>query len=149
MKHPSPESVSIITQVFEDVTGALLPMDQEELLKQIGEPLFSEEDVNATCDLLVHAFRQLCAKENITKEYFAEKYKRYAITVLGKTPQSAANNRANIEKMLKRGDRISWKKFLELTQLVLGLKPELISITFSNMKDQEQIEISTKAERMA
>ena len=148
MKKPSPESSSIITQQFEDLTGVLLPLDQVEQLKKIGDPLFTPEEVNASSDLLVHTFRRLCAEESITMDYFCEKYKHYAITVLGKTPQAAANNRANIIKMLKRGERLSWKKFLELTQLVLGLKPETISIVFSVIKSQEQIKISTKAADM-
>ena len=148
MKHPGPESSSIITQQFEDLTGTLLPVDQVELLKESGDPLFTEEEANAACDQLVHVFRQLCVKERITVDYFNEKYKSYAIKVLGKTPTSAANNRANIIKMLKKGDSISWKKFLELTHLVLGLHPESISIQFSNVKTSEPVIISTSAELM-
>lgn len=148
MKKPSPESSSIITQEFDDLTGSLLTPDETEQLKLCGEPLFTEEEMNATCDHLVHMFRQLCVVEHITKEYFDEKYRRYAITVLGKTPQAASNNKSNIIKMLKRGDKISWKKFIELTELVLGLKPEMISIVFSNVKDKEEIKISTKADSL-
>lgn len=148
MKKPSPESSSIITQNFDDLTGSLLPPDEVEKLKLSGDLLFTEEEMNATCDHLVHMFRQLCVVEHITKNYFDQKYRHYAITVLGKTPQAASNNKSNIIKMLKRGDKISWKKFIELTELVLGLKPEMISIVFSNVKDKEEIKISTKAEEM-
>lgn len=148
MKKPSPDSSSIITHDFEDLTGGLLPVDRVELLKTEGEPLFTEKEMNASCDLLVHTFRRLCVEQHVSREYFEEKYKRYAITVLGKTPQAAANNRANIIKMLKRGDKISWKKFIELTELVLGLKPETISIVFSSVMNKEEIKISTKAADM-
>ena len=148
MKKPSPDSSSIITHDFEDLTGGLLPIDQVEQRKTEGEPLFTEKEMNASCDLLVHTFRRLCVEQHIGREYFEEKYKRYAIMVLGKTPQAAINNRSNIIKMLKRGDKISWKKFIELTELVLGLKPETISIVFSSVKSNAVIKISTQAADM-
>jgi hypothetical protein len=148
VKKPDPESTSIITHDFDDLTGSLVPPDQLERLKYVGEPLFTEKEMNASCDLLVHTFRQLCVVEHISQKYFDEKYKIYAITVLGKTPQAAMNNKSNIVKMLKRGDKLSWKKFIELTHLVLGLKPEIVNIIFSRTKNKEEIEISTKAAEM-
>ena len=149
MIKPSPESESIISHDFDDLTGRLVPLDEIEKLKLEGPLLFNEEEANATCDLLVHTFRQLCLVEHVTKKYFDEKYKRYAVTVLGKTPQAASNNKSNIIKMLQKGDKISWKKFLELTHLVLGLKPEMISIIFSSVKNKEEIKISTNAEKIS
>ena len=148
MKKPSPESSSIITHEFDDVIGGLMPLDQVERLKQDGPLLFTEEDVNASTDLLVHEFRQLCVVEHITQKYFEEKYKRYAIAVLGKTPQAAMNNKANIVKMLQNCSKISWKKFIELTHLVLGFKPEIVNIIFTKVKSNEEIKITTKAAEM-
>lgn len=149
MVKPAPATDSIISLEFDDVTSNLMPLDQVEKLKQEGPPLFTREEMNATCDFLVHVFRQLCVDEHISKRYFDEKYRHYAVTVLGKTPQAASNNKSNIIKMLKKGDKISWKKFLELTHLVLGLKPEMVSMIFKRVKSKEEIKISTSAEAIS
>lgn len=134
---------SSIFQDFVDEVANLLPLNETEELKNSGELLFTEKEAAATNDLLVSIFRKLCVQEHITLPYFNEKYKQYAIMILGKTPQSAANNRTNILKMLKRGDKLSWKKFLELTQLVLGFRPEDVMIRFVKTNNDE-IKISTK-----
>jgi hypothetical protein len=153
MKKPSPESSSIITQEFDefastlvpsDYSGTLLPADQVERLKWEGKPLFTEKEVNAAYDPLMYVFRRLCVDEHITEEYFTEKYKNYAINVLGKTPQGALNNRTNILKQLKKFDTITAKRFYELTELVLGIKPEWLHMRFVRMRDKSEFEISTK-----
>lgn len=145
MKKPDPGSASIITHDFEDLQASLMPLDDVERLKQDGPLLFTQEDVNASSDLLVHEFRQLCVEEHITQKYFEEKYKIYAIAVLGKTPQAAMNNKANIVKMLQNCSKLTWKKFIELTHLVLGFKPEIVNIIFRKVKSKEEIKISTRA----
>lgn len=138
------EEVSILQQFCEAVDDVCLcSVNDSEKLKDTGDLLFTEQEAAATSDLLVSVFRKLCVQEHVTLPYFNEKYKQYAIMILGKTPQSAANNRTNILKMLKRGDKLSWKKFLELTQLVLGFRPDKVIIEFSKINN-EKIQISTK-----
>lgn len=134
---------SKIMEEFDDLVSDLQPVDTVERLKYEGDLLFTPEEITATSDLLVSVFRKLCVQEHVTLSYFKERYKQYAILILGKTPQSADNNRTNILKMLKRGDKLSWKKFLELTQLVLGFKPEDVIIRFVKTNNEE-IQISTK-----
>lgn len=152
MKKPSPESSNLITKEFDefaesllpsDWSGTILPPDQIEELKQKGTPLFTEEEVNATADQLNLIFRKLCVDQHITLEYFTEKYKIYAMTKLGKTPQGALNNKTNIVKQLKHTDKITWTRFNELTALVLGIKPEFLKIVFSTPKGSEKIELTT------
>jgi hypothetical protein len=140
----STDEVSLLQQFSDAVDDAgLCSVNESDKLKDTGDLLFTEQEAAATSDLLVSVFRKLCVQEHVTLPYFNEKYKQYAILVLGKTPQSAANNRTNILKMLKRGDKLSWKKFLELTQLVLGFRPDKVIIEFSKI-DNEKIQISTK-----
>lgn len=140
----TPESSNIF-QEFEDMSGTLLPIDKVEQLRQEGTPLFTEKDVGATSDIILSMFRRLCVQEHITKEYFDEKYKQYAILVLGKTPQSAMNNKANIVKELKKGEKLSSRRFMELTQLVLGLKPTLATFVFVT-EDNQEIPITVRTE---
>lgn len=140
----STEESSILQQFAEAVDDTYISSVLEsDSLKETGELLFTEKEASATSDLLVGVFRKLCVQEHVTLPYFNEKYKQYAIMVLGKTPQSAANNRTNILKMLKRGDKLSWKKFLELTQLVLGFRPDKVIVEFSKINN-EKVQISTK-----
>lgn len=134
---------SAIFQEFNDAVDTILPSGETESLKYEGPMLFTEKETTETSDLLVSVFRRLCVQEHVSLAYFNEKYKQYAILILGKTPQSAANNRTNILKMLKHGDKLSWKKFLELTQYVLGFKPEDVAFKFTKTNNEE-IQISTK-----
>lgn len=138
MKKPDPIISSKIKEEFDDITGCDTVSDVERL-KNVGELLFDASEIYSTADQLSQIFRKMCVENNITEAYFNEKYKQYAINTLGKFPQSAANNRANTVKMLKHGERLSWKKFLELTTLVLGLKIKDVTIRLYNSstnKDQ-------------
>ena len=131
---------SLIFQRFGAIVNSnQQPEDSLERLKREGTPLFTIDDIKNASDDLVKMFRSLCVTENITLEYFTEKYKLYVIMTLGKSSQSASNNKVNILKMLK-DDKLSWRKFRELTQLVLGYDTTNMVMTF-NKKNHKQIKI--------
>ena len=67
--------------------------------------------------------RKLCVENNITEEYFNERYKIYAMKELGMLPNQASNNRSNLTKALKLGG-ITFKRFLEVACMVLGFTIE-------------------------
>lgn len=137
MNRPDPELSSRISEEFDDLAGVTMSLDDVERLKNVGEPLFTKDDIYATADQLSQLFRSICVENHITEAYFNEKYKQYAINVLGKTPQSAANNRANTIKLMKHGDRLTWKKFLEIVTLVLGIRLKNIIAVLQNTNTNE------------
>ena len=140
VKNPDEVSSSIFRN-FTDMSGLLVPADETEILKEEGELLFEPKDITSTSDMLVSTFCRLCVIEHITVKFFTEMFKRYAILKLGRTPQSASNNKTNAIKMLKHEDKISWKKFTELTE-VLGYRPINITVTFAKINNEE-IKVST------
>lgn len=137
MKVPESSSgISSISDEFDVLKREYLSADNVERLKNVGAMLFTKEDIYTVTDPLARLFRKLCVENNISEEYFNEKYRRYSINVLGKFPHNATNNRTNNVKMLKNSVKLTWRKFLEFTTLVLGFKISNLAVA---MEDPEHI----------
>lgn len=115
---PDPNA-SRIRDIFSQTFAHAKKPDELEQLKFVGEQLFKQEEVNATNHQLDRMLRQYFVDNHISEEYFAEKYKLYALKELGMHPTQASNNRSNLTKALKAG-HITFKRFLEVICMVLG-----------------------------
>ena len=122
MIKPDP-SQSRIKDIFAKTLANTTKVDELEQLKLSGTPLFTPEEINATSWHLDRMIRKLCVENNITEEYFNERYKIYAMKELGMLPSQASNNRSNLTKALKLGG-ITFKRFLEVACMVLGFTIE-------------------------
>jgi hypothetical protein len=92
-----------------------------EILKDQGEPLFTKEQLAESPGSLDRILRRICIENNISKAYFMEKYKEYAINKRGMFPSQAANNRTNLLKALYKGN-ITYKLMMTVLDHVLGFK---------------------------
>lgn len=104
--------------------------DKYDLLKQQGEPLFTEEQLSEATWCLDKILRKVCIENNISRAYFMEKYKNYAINKRGMFPTQAANNRANTLKSLYKGN-ITYKLLLTVLDHVLGFELEDMSMVIN------------------
>lgn len=135
MKVPEANSgITSIADEFDALKRECLSADNVERLKNVGEMLFTKDDIYTVTDPLARLFRKLCVENNISEEYFNEKYRRYSINVLGKFPHNATNNRTNNVKMLKNSVKLTWRKFLEFTTLVLGLKINNLAVDVEDLE---------------
>ena len=119
MRIPSDESESLRTSYlyrFKTPTK-----DKYELLKQQGEPLFTREQLEESTWCLDKMLRKICIENRVSKPYFMEKYKDYAINKRGMYPTQAANNRANLIKALYKGN-ITYKLMITVLDHVLGFE---------------------------
>lgn len=125
MQKPDP-SKSRINDIFTARFENMQPVDELEQLKHHGDPLFTELDpVFRSSWLLDRMLVKICEENHITEAYFAEKYKLYALKVLGMHPTQASNNRSNLLKALKAGN-ITFKRFLEVVCKVLAFNIEQV-----------------------
>ena len=125
MQKPDP-SKSRINDIFTARFENMQPVDELEQLKHHGDPLFTELDpVYKSSWLLDRMLVKICSENHITEAYFAEKYKLYALKVLGMHPTQASNNRSNLLKALKAGN-ITFKRFLEVVCKVLAFNIEQV-----------------------
>jgi len=119
MKLPDEKSGSLRTSFVARFTAP--SEDKYELLKQQGEPLFTKEQLESATWCLDKILRKVCIENNISKPYFMEKYKDYAINKRGMFPTQAANNRANLVKALYKGG-ITYKLMITVLDHVLGFE---------------------------
>ncbi len=119
MKLPDEKSGSLRTSFVARFTAP--SEDKYELLKQQGEPLFTKEQLESATWCLDKILRKACIENNISKPYFMEKYKDYAINKRGMFPTQAANNRANLVKALYKGG-ITYKLMITVLDHVLGFE---------------------------
>ena len=118
MLRPDPNA-SRIRDIFSQTFAHTKKPDELEHLKYVGEQMFKPEEVNATNHQLDRLLRQYFVDNHISEEYFAEKFKLYALKELGMHPIQASNNRSNLTKALKAG-YITFRRFLEVICMVLG-----------------------------
>lgn len=104
-----------------------------ELLKLQGEPLFTKEQLLEAPGSLDRILRRICIENNISKAYFMEKYKEYAINKRGMFPTQAANNRANMLKALYKGD-ITYKLMITVLDHVLGFELDDMTMVVKTQK---------------
>ena len=136
MNKPVPAHSRVRDIIAETIT---MPssMDELEKLKHQGPLLFTEQDIYATSWPLDQVLRELCVRNSITEAYFTERYKLYALQVLGKHPTQASNDRSNAVKALKLG-HITYKRLIEIAENVLGLKIMNMKFVFSDNKGDTQ-----------
>ena len=136
MKRPDPNA-SRISNIFSQTFLNMKKPDELEQLKYVGEQLFKSEEVHATNHQLDRMLRQYFVDNHISEEYFAEKYKLYALKELGLHPTAASNNRSNLTKALKAG-HITFKRFLEVICMVLGNTIDSMVFVISDADGQSQ-----------
>ena len=107
--------------------------DKYDLLKAQGEPLFTEEQLAEASWCLDKILRKACIENGITKPYFMEKYKDYAINKRGMFPTQAANNRANLIKALYKGG-ITYKLMVTVLDHVLGFPLDNLTMVIKTPK---------------
>lgn len=136
MIKPDP-SQSRIKDIFAKTLANASKADELEQLKLAGTPLFTDEDITETSWPLDRLIRRLCVENNITEEYFNERYKVFAMKELGMHPTQASNNRSNLVKALKAGN-ITYKRFLEVACMVLGFTIENMVFEFADKEGKVQ-----------
>ncbi len=132
MLRPDPNA-SRIREIFSQTFAHTKKPDELEQLKYVGEQMFKPEEVNATNHPLDKLLRQYFVDNHISEEYFAEKFKLYALKELGMHPTQASNNRSNLTKALKAG-YITFRRFMEVICMVLG--NTIDSMTFVIVDDE-------------
>ena len=134
MKQPDAKAGSLRTSF---VTRFKAPTkDKYSLLKQQGEPLFTTDQLAEATWCLDKILRKACIENNISKPYFMEKYKEYAINKWGMFPTQAANNRANLIKALYKGG-ITYKLMITVLDHVLGFKLEDMTMVIKTPKGRK------------
>ena len=136
MLRPDPNQ-SRIREIFSQTFANTKKPDELEQLKYVGEQMFRPEEVNATSHQLDRMLRQYFVDNHISEEYFAEKYKLYALKERGMHPVEASNNRSNLTKALKAG-YITFKRFLEVICMVLGNTIDSMVFVISDADGQSQ-----------
>lgn len=136
MKRPDPNA-SRIRDIFSQTFANIKKPDELEQLKYVGDQMFRPEEVHATNHQLDRMLRQYFVDNHISEEYFAEKYKLYALKELGMHPTQASNNRSNLTKSLKAG-HITFKRFLEVICMVLGNTIDSMAFVITDAEGQSQ-----------
>ena len=144
MNKPDPAQ-SRVRDLVKETTMTSFRREELESLKHQGPLLFTAEDVYETSWGLDQILRQLCVANNVTVPYFSEMYKLYELQVLGKHPTQASNDKSNTVKALKNG-HITFKKFIEVAENVLGLKIADMMIGFVDKNGNKQVMAFRKPE---
>lgn len=117
--------------------------DAYELLKSQGEPLFTKEQLMEATWCLDKILRKACIENNISKPYFMEKYKEYAINKRGMYPTQAANNRANLIKALYKGG-ITYKMMITVLDHVLGFELDDLTMVIKTPTGNKEYGVKEK-----
>ena len=128
MQKPDPKQSSI-SDIFTQYRDIEYEKDQLEPLKENGTPLLDPEDpIMMSKDDLDIVLVEIIQSNNITYEYFSEKYNEYAMRVKGYHINQTSNNKSNTLKAIKNGG-ITKKRFNEMI-IILGMKPVLYRYDF-------------------
>lgn len=140
MEKPDQNS-SRIRDMFVNRFSERKAVDSLEILKEEGPLIFTESDPiwHSTYPLDQVAV-QLCKDSRITEPYFQEKYKNYAIKVLGQHPQQASTQRSNMLKMMRRG-HITFKRLMEFCCRVLGMPLKTLAFEFKQPAKGQSLDI--------
>lgn len=114
------------------LSGPRYTLDQT--LMSSGAPLFVQEEVVASTHPLDVLLRSIFVKKKITKEYFSQQCRKYAIEVMGLMSSAANTPGSNLIRALKQGN-ISWMRFFEALA-VLNLSIEDMSIKLSSINGE-------------
>ena len=91
----------------------------DEDVNGIGEPIFTEADVQASCTQLTKILRRIFVDNNVTHQQLSECYRRYATNDMGEVPSRISSGKGNLRTAIMRDD-VTFKKFAQVMQ-VLGL----------------------------
>ena len=128
MQKPDPKRTAI-SDIFTQYRDNEYEKDQLEPLKENGTPLLSPEDpIMSSKKQLDIILVNIIISNNITYEYFSEKYNDYAMRVKGYHISQTSNNKSNTLKAIKNGC-ITEKRFSEMTT-ILGMIPVLCRYDF-------------------
>ncbi len=132
---------SRIRDMFVNRFASRQAVDSLDILKEQGPLIFTENDPiwHSTYPLDQVAV-QLCKDSRITEPYFQEKYKNYAIKVLGQHPQQASTQRSNMLKMMRRG-HITFKRLMEFCCRVLGMPLKTLAFEFKQPTKDQSVDI--------
>lgn len=140
MERPD-QNNSRIRDMFVNRFSERKAVDSLEILKEEGPLIFTENDPiwHSTHPLDRVAVR-LCKDSRITELYFQERYKNYAIKVLGQHPQQASTQRSNMLKMMRRG-HITFKRLMEFCCRVLGMPLKTLAFEFKQPTNEQSLDI--------
>ena len=113
----------------------------EDFGKQVGVPLFTEEDIEKGVNQLDKILRAILVRNNITLDYFNEKFKEYAINVEGIHPEKLRSKKGNLLKALKNG-RITFRTFMETLAGAFGFKLIDMAFEFERNGEFQKIKLS-------
>lgn len=132
---------SRIRDMFVNKFARRQAVDELEALKEQGDLIFTENDPiwHSTYPLDQVAVK-LCQDSRITEPYFQEKYKMYAIKVLGQHPTQASTQRSNMLKMMRRG-HITFKRLMEFCCRVLGMPLKSLAFEFNHPTRDNTVDI--------
>ena len=132
---------SRIRDMFVNKFARRQAVDELEALKEQGDLIFTENDPiwHSTYPLDQVAVK-LCQDSRITEPYFQEKYKMYAIKVLGQHPTQASTQRSNMLKMMRRG-HITFKRLMEFCCRVLGMPLKSLAFEFNHPTRNNTVDI--------
>ena len=116
-------------QVFPSISEAL---EYYESMERSGEPMFHPEEIFETEHILDQMLRGIFVKRGITYQYFGDRFRHYAVNVLGLEQKMTNSNKGNLLKALRRGNITP--KTLDITFKVMGLQItdcmfELVDVT--------------------
>jgi hypothetical protein len=132
---------SRIRDMFVNKYARRQEIDELEALKEQGELIFTENDpIFYSTYPLDQVAVKLCQDSRITEPYFQERYKMYAIKVLGQHPQQASTQRSNMLKMMRRG-HITFKRLMEFCCRVLGMPLKTLAFEFNHPTKTNTVDI--------
>lgn len=111
-----------------------------EAIKRVGNPLFTQKDIDDAIYPLDKILRQYCLDNNVTEEHFTEMYKNYAYNVLRMHETKVNNQKTNLLRTLRDG-HITWKKLLEFIS-VMGLRVmdlKLVILDLNNVQKEYKL----------
>lgn len=109
-----------IEHMFEAAFGGKRPEDLSDL-RCNGTPLFTEEQIHETTWPWDQLLRKICVRNNITVEYFNERYHDYMVYVCNQPPSKVNTQKNNLLKALYHG-HITYKRFDEALSKILGFR---------------------------
>lgn len=132
-KRLSREQIAEIAKEFNKSLTALkdlpVPIDND----TSGIPIFNDEDVGKSTNKLDVILRLLFVKYGITRLRFARQFQKYAVSVLLIPELSINAQRENYLRSIKDGN-ITWKKFEQVLEVILGLKMARITIDCTTLE---------------
>lgn len=98
-----------------------------------GTPMFTENDVLKTSNMLARMLRVIFIENNVTTQSFTEMHREYALTKLNMMPSNVSTSKGNMMALIASGN-MTWKKFYEIVVNMMGYDLDLaISLKKNNV----------------